>query len=83
MEGAIDFYRNLLRPDIGQMWTAALEPRHVLEMARLLGESGDTAAAREHYQRFIDLWMQADVQIAELEKARSRSSTLSSQSFYF
>ena len=29
---------------IGQVWTAALEPRHVLEMARLLDESGDHAA---------------------------------------
>ncbi len=47
-----------------------LEPRHVLRLARLLDQSGDTAAARAEYQRFLDLWKDADDDLPELQEAR-------------
>jgi tetratricopeptide (TPR) repeat protein/predicted Ser/Thr protein kinase len=70
LEGAIGIYRSLLRPDISAKWTAMLEPRYVLELARLLAETGDTAAARTEYERFLDLWKHADPGLPELEEAR-------------
>jgi len=76
-KGAIETYRRLLTPeDIGQKWTAMLEPRFVLELARLLDKSGDRAAAREQYQRFLDLWKRADPGLPELQEARRRISQL-------
>jgi DNA-binding winged helix-turn-helix (wHTH) protein/tetratricopeptide (TPR) repeat protein/TolB-like protein len=68
--GAADFYRHLIRPDISQKWTAVLEPRHVLELARLFEKSGEKEAAREQYRYFLELWKNADEDLPELAEAR-------------
>ena len=68
LSGAIAFYRGLLTPSMDSKWTAALEPRCVLELARLLEESGDSVAAREQYQRFLELWKAADSELREARK---------------
>ena len=70
LHGAIDFYRKLNRPDIRNKWTALLEPRYVLQVARLLDEMGDREGARAEYQRFLDLWKDADPELPELAEAR-------------
>ncbi len=70
LAGAIAIYRGLWRPNISAKWTAMLEPRFVLELARLLEESGDTAAARDEYERFLSLWKNADPELPELQEAR-------------
>jgi tetratricopeptide (TPR) repeat protein len=68
--GAIAIYRQLLTPDISSKWTSMLEPRYVLALARLLDRAGDRAAARTEYQRFLDLWKNADSGLPELAEAR-------------
>lgn len=73
---AIEIYRNLLAPDISQKWTAVLEPRYVLELARLLDQAGDKAAAREQYQRFLQLWKDADPGLPELRQAQAQYAKL-------
>jgi len=67
---AIAAYRRLaaVGPEKGS--SAALEPRHVLALARLLHQQGDTAAARAEYERFLELWAGADEDLPELEEAR-------------
>ncbi len=75
LRGAIEIYRRLLTPDISSKWTAVLEPRYVLELARLLQQSGDAAAARAEYQRFLDLWKHADPDLPEVAEARRRVSS--------
>jgi tetratricopeptide (TPR) repeat protein len=70
LKGAIDIYRQLITPDISQKWTTMLEPRFVLELAKLLERSGDRASAREQYQRVLELWKRADPGLIELEDAR-------------
>ena len=70
--GATEIYRQILRPDISQKWTAVLEPRHVLEMARLLEKGGEKEASREQYRYFLELWRHADEDLPELAEARSR-----------
>ncbi len=72
LAGAIAIYRSFLTPDIGRKWTMVLEPRYVLELARLLDKSGDRAAAKKEYQRFVDLWKNADSDLPELAEARRR-----------
>ncbi|MGH9462693.1 MAG: protein kinase domain-containing protein [Vicinamibacteria bacterium] len=71
LAGAIEIYRGLLTPDIGNKWTAILEPRYVLELARLLDETGQKEAARAEYQRFLALWKDADDGLPELAEAHS------------
>jgi tetratricopeptide (TPR) repeat protein len=70
--GAIAIYRRLLTPDIGQKWVLIYDPRYVLEIARLLDKSGDAAGARAQYQRFLDLWKNADAGLPELDEARKK-----------
>ena len=69
--GAIVIYRGLLAPDIGNKWTALLEPRYVLKLARLLDETGRKDAARAEYERFLELWKDADAGLPELKEAQA------------
>jgi hypothetical protein len=78
VDGAIDAYRRLPTLDMSQKWTAILEPRLVLQLARALERKSDRAAARQEYQRFLDLWRRANAGLPEatekltaLEKAAS------------
>jgi tetratricopeptide (TPR) repeat protein len=73
---AIAIYRALLTPGPQQKWTAMLEPRYVLALARLLEKSGEREAARTEYQRFLDLWKEADAGVPELAEARTRVAAL-------
>jgi tetratricopeptide (TPR) repeat protein len=77
VRGAIEIYQRLLVTDIGSKWTAMLEPRYVLELARLLEQAGDRAAARQQYDRFLDLWKRADAGLPELTEARTAFDTAS------
>ena len=70
LAGAIDAYRRLLGPATQHNFAAMLEPRHVLELARLLEQAGDRTAARQEFQRFLDLWKNADAGLPELAEAR-------------
>jgi len=71
LAGAIEIYRGLLTPDIANKWTALLEPRYVLELARLLDQQGQKDAARTEYQRFLDLWKDADPGLPEPAEAKA------------
>ena len=68
---AIAIYRDLLEPDMGSKWTMWLQPRYVLELARLLDEAGDKKGARAEYERFLELWKDADEGLPELKEARA------------
>jgi tetratricopeptide (TPR) repeat protein len=71
LDGSIEIYRDLLTPDIGSEWVAWLEPRYMLRLARLLDETGDKEAARAEYERFLELWKNADEGLPELKEARA------------
>lgn len=70
LDGAIRIYRELLSWGIGSKWVAMLEPRFVLELARLLDQTGDREGARAEYRRFLELWKNADRGLPELDEAR-------------
>ena len=74
--GAIAEYRRLLTPSVEQKFVGVLEPRYVLELARLLDQEGEQEAARQEYQRFLELWNNADPDLPELAEARTRLAQL-------
>jgi len=76
LDEAIEIYRRLNTPGVDCPWTSVLEPRFVLEVARLLDQKGDQAGATEEYERFLDLWKNADPDLPELTEAQSRLAQL-------
>jgi serine/threonine protein kinase/tetratricopeptide (TPR) repeat protein len=72
LAGAIGAYQRLLALDLTQKWTSILDPRLVLQLARLLERQGNGAAAREQYQRFLHLWKGADTGLPEVAEARRK-----------
>ena len=73
LKGAIEDYRKLITPDISAKWTAVLEPRYVLALARLLERAGDAAGARKQDGRFAQLRKGADAGLPELAEARRKA----------
>ena len=67
---AIEEYRRLTNVGAGRGSSPVLEPRHILQLARLLDENGDKAGARVEYQRFLTLWANADAGLPELTEAK-------------
>jgi tetratricopeptide (TPR) repeat protein len=72
LAGAVIAYQRLLTLDLTQKWTSILDPRLVLQLARVLERQGNGGAAREQYQRFLDLWKRADAGLPELAEARRK-----------
>lgn len=70
LTGAIEHYRGLLTVGPNQKWTAMYEPRSVLEIARLLEQSGDKGDAQKEYERFLNFWKNADTDLLELAEAK-------------
>ena len=70
LAGAAKTYALLNTPSAETAWTASIEPRFVLERARLLRRIGEIELARTEYARFLDLWRTADRELPELAEAR-------------
>jgi tetratricopeptide (TPR) repeat protein/predicted Ser/Thr protein kinase len=70
LPAAIEEYRRLTIVSPGHRSAAALDPRHVLELARLLEKSGDKPGASAEYARFLRLWNNADAGLPELTEAK-------------
>jgi hypothetical protein len=69
-KAAIAEYRRLTTVSTSPDSSAVLEPRYILELARLLDAEGDTTGARVEYQRFLKLWANADAGLPELIEAK-------------
>lgn len=73
LDEAIAIYRSLLDAGPASKFTAFYEPRYVLELARLLKQSGKRAEARREYSRFLEFWKGADPNLIELAEARANT----------
>ena len=69
-KGAIEEYKRLTNATSARGSSAALEPRDILELARLLDADGDRALARTEYERFLKMWANADPGLPELTEAK-------------
>ena len=68
---AVETYRALNTPSPESKWTSWLEPRYVLEEARLYERLEESEAAGRAYERFLELWKDADPDRPELAEARA------------
>ena len=72
---AIEEYRRLTSVGAANRSSGALEPRDILELARLLTAQGDQAGARVESERFLKFWTDADAGLPEVGEARRALTT--------
>jgi tetratricopeptide (TPR) repeat protein len=70
-EAAIEMYQRLVSPDLSSQWTGILEPRFILELARLYDRVDRKDQALREYRRFLELWKDADADLPELQEAKA------------
>ena len=70
LNGAITEYKRLTSRDPKSKYRRLIHPLYYYRLALLFEKKGDTAKAIENYEKFLDLWKDADPGISEVEDAR-------------
>jgi serine/threonine protein kinase/tetratricopeptide (TPR) repeat protein len=72
MDKARETYTRINRFTLGRLWWGDIYAKSYYMLGKIWEQKGDTAKAIEHYEKFLDLWKEADPGIAEVEDARKR-----------
>ncbi len=72
IDKAIVEYERLITFDPNTLERSLIHPRYYYKLGKLYEQKGQKAKAIEHYEKFLDLWKDADPGIFEVEDARKR-----------
>jgi tetratricopeptide (TPR) repeat protein len=72
IDKAIATYKNLITFNPDSNDRRLIKPKNYYELAKLYEQTGQKTKAIEHYEKFLDLWKDADSGMAELEDAKRR-----------
>ena len=73
---AISEYERLLKPDVSADVTCLIHPLYHYRLGLLYESVGKAAKAKAQYEKFLDLWKDADPGQPEVEDAKKRVGTL-------
>ncbi|MFX0203136.1 MAG: tetratricopeptide repeat protein, partial [Candidatus Hodarchaeota archaeon] len=79
IDGAIAEYERLITFDPENRSRQLVQPRYHYRLAKLYEQKGWKGKAIEQYEKFLDLWKDADPGIAEVEDAKKRLNALINQ----
>jgi serine/threonine protein kinase/tetratricopeptide (TPR) repeat protein len=72
LKKAKEQYENLIALTPGGLFYGDIYTKSFYMLGKIYEEQGEKTKAVEHYEKFLDLWKEADPGMAEVEDARSR-----------
>ena len=72
IDNAREEYERITSLTTGRLDYGDIYAKSFYALGKIYEEQGDTAKAIEHYEKFLDLWKDADPGIVEVEDARER-----------
>jgi len=72
LEKTEECYKNIHALTSGRLYYGDLYAKSFYMLGKIYEQQGNTAKAIEHYQKFLDLWKDADPGIEEVEDAKKR-----------
>ena len=78
MEKAIEEYENITMLTSGRMQYGDIYVKSFYMLGKIYERKGWEGKAIEHYEKFLNLWKDADPGIAEVEDAKKRLDALKS-----
>jgi tetratricopeptide (TPR) repeat protein len=72
LEKAREEYERIIALPTGRLNYGDISAKAFYMIGKIYEQQGDTAKAIEHYEKFLDLWKDADPGIAEVEDAKKR-----------
>jgi serine/threonine protein kinase/predicted Zn-dependent protease len=79
LEKAQEEYEKIISPIPGRIFYGDIYAKAFYNLGKIHEQQGDIAKAIKNYQKFLDLWKDADPGIAEVDDARKRLTGLKSQ----
>jgi tetratricopeptide (TPR) repeat protein len=79
LDRAIAEYERLITFDPDSRDRRLIHPKYHLELAKLYEEKDLSSKAIEQYEKFLELWKDADPGLVELENAKKRLASLKSE----